>query len=97
MTLTEIKRRLKVGQIYIVTSHRSEAVFSPVTVRVKRISGTYAFYVEHVLGETKISWPPARFVTREDDGTLHLQGTGEHAGEPYLTLVPVAASETSRG
>ena len=89
MTLTEIKRRVRPGQVYRVTNYRTEMAFSPVMVRVDRMSGGYGFYVRHALGETKINWPPARHVTRDDDGTLHLRGTGEHAGEPYLTLVPV--------
>ena len=95
MTLTEIKRRVKPGQWYRVTSQRYEMAFGPVSVLVKR-TANYGFVVEHALGETKISWPPARFVTRDEDGTLHLGRAGEHAGEPYLTLVPIAA-EASRG
>jgi hypothetical protein len=92
MTLTEIKRRVRPGQVYAVTNHRPGAVRGPVTVRVGRLTGDYGFYVDHPLGETKVSWPPARFVTRDEDGTLHLMGTGVHAGLPFLTLVPVAAT-----
>jgi hypothetical protein len=96
MTLTEIKRRVRPGQVYRVTNHRTEMAFGPVMVRVDRMSGNYGFYVQHALGETKINWPPARHVTREDDGTLHLRGTGEHAGKPYLTLVPVTGTAAQR-
>jgi hypothetical protein len=92
MTLTEIKRRLRPGQVYQVTNHRLSAEFSPVTVRVARLTGEYGFYVEHSLGESKVSWPPARHVRRDDDGTLHLMGTGVQAGRPFLTFVPVAVT-----
>lgn len=88
MTLKEIKSRVHPGQEYAVTNHHLPHL-GPVTVRVKRKSGDYALVVEHALGESRISWPPARFVTREDDGTLHLRGTGAEAGKPFLTLVPV--------
>ena len=93
MTLTEIKRRVQPGQVYAVTNHRNESVFGQVTVRVKRISGSYGFYVEHALGESKITWPPARHVTLDADGTLHLRGVGEQAGQPFLTLVPVTGGQ----
>lgn len=96
MTLAEIKRRVRPGQAYLVTNHRMEITFGPVMVRVDRMSGDYGFYVRHALGETKINWPPARHVTRDDDGTLHLRGTGEDAGKPYLTLVPVTGTEAQR-
>lgn len=92
MTLKEIKRRVQPGQVYAVTNHRNEPAVSQATVRVTRLSGTYGFYVQHALGESKINWPPARHVTLDADGTLHLRGTGEHAGLPYLTLVPVTPS-----
>ena len=89
VTLTEIKRRIRVGQVYAVTNHRLEVAFAPVVVRVKR-TADYAFVVEHALGESPVRWPPARFTRRDDDGTLHLMGTGENAGLPFLTLVPLA-------
>lgn len=92
MTLTDIKRRVRPGQVYAVTNHRFEMAFGPVLVRVARITGDYGFYVQHALGESKITWPPARHVKRDDDGTLHLLGTGEHAGKPFLTLVPLAST-----
>jgi hypothetical protein len=96
-TLAEIKRQVRPGQAYRVTNHRLGPEFSPVTVRVARLTGDYGFYVEHTLGETKITWPPARHVTRDDDGTLRLRATGLHAGEPYLTFVPVAAATAGEG
>ena len=89
MTLVEIKRRLQPGQVYAVTNHRLGPEFGPVTARVARLAGKYGFYLEHALGESKINWPPARHATRDEDGSIHLRGTGVHAGEPYLTLVPV--------
>lgn len=88
MTLTEIKRQVRPGQVYDVTNHRNEPALSQATVRVTRLSGSYGFYVQHALGESKINWPPARHVTLDPDGTLHLRGTGERAGQPFLTLVP---------
>lgn len=92
MTLAEIKRRVRPGQVYRVTNHRLGEWSAPVTARVARMAGDYAFYLTHPLGETRVSWPPARFTARDDDGTLHLMGTGECAGEPWLTLVPVPAT-----
>jgi hypothetical protein len=94
VTLTEIKRRLHPGQAFAVTNHRVPEL-GTVIVRVRRKSGDYAFYVEHALGESKINWPPARHVTRDEDGTLHLNGTGEHAGKAFLTLVPIGRSTAS--
>ena len=88
MTLTEIKRRVRPGQVYTVTNHRNQPVVGQATVRVTRLSGSYGFYVEHALGESKINWPPARHVTLDADGTIHLRGTGDQAGQPFLTLVP---------
>ena len=96
-TLAEIKRQVRPGQAYRVTNHRLGPEFSPVTVRVARLTGGYGFYVEHALGETKITWPPARHVSRDEDGTIRLRGTGMHAGEPYLTLVPVTATAAGEG
>lgn len=90
MTLVEIKRRVRPGQMYAVTNHRLEGAFSPVIARVDRLAGQYGFYLKHALGETKVNWPPARFTQRDEDGTLHLMGTGAHAGLPFLTLVPVS-------
>lgn len=71
-----------------LTTRADTALGGPVAVRIDRMSGTYGFYVKHALGETKINWPLARHVSRDDDGTLHLRGTDEHAGEPHLTLRP---------
>jgi hypothetical protein len=92
MTLTEIRRRVRPGQVYEVTNHRLGPEFSPVTAVVDRMAGDYGFYLRHALGETKVGWPPARFVTRDEDGTLHLLGTGAYAGLPFLTLVPAPAA-----
>lgn len=89
MTLKEIKRRVRPGQMYAVTNHRNDPAVSQATVRVTRLSGSYGFYVEHALGESKINWPPARDVTLDPDGTLRLRGTGTQSGQPSLTLVPV--------
>lgn len=91
MTLAEIKRHLRPGQVFIVTNHR-EPGLGTVTARVDRLTGNYGFYLKHPLGESKVTWPPARYTEREDDGTLHLRGTGERAGLPFLTLVPAAAT-----
>lgn len=93
MTLAEIKRRIRPGQMYAVTSHRNEPVFGQVIVRVNRMTGSYGFYVEHALGESKVTWPPARHVTLDADGSLHLRGVGDRAGEPFLTLVPVVGGQ----
>jgi hypothetical protein len=91
-TLTEIKRQVRAGQVYRVTNHRLGPAFSPVTARVARLTGNYGFYLEHALGESKVTWPPARHASRDEDGTIRLRGTGMHAGEPYLTLVPVTGT-----
>ncbi len=93
MTLTEIKRRVRPGQVYAVTNHRNDPVVGQAFVRVTRLSGSYGFYVEHALGESKINWPPARHVTLEPDGTLHFRGVGDQAGLPFLTLVPSVVTE----
>lgn len=85
MTLKEIKRRVKAGQHYAVTNHQVPDL-GTVTVVVKR-TANYAFVVEHPLGESNIRWPLAANVEREEDGTLHLLGSGARAGQPYLTLV----------
>jgi hypothetical protein len=69
MTLVEIKRRLMPGQVYAVTNHRLGPEFGPVTARVARMTGKYGFYLEHALGESKITWPPARHASRDEDGT----------------------------
>jgi hypothetical protein len=44
----------------------------------------------------EIYWPLARNVHRESDGTLHLDGSGERDGMPYLTLRPVAVANGTR-
>ena len=90
MTLTEIKRRLRVGQHYMVINHQRPEL-SPVRAVVDRKSGDYGFYLMHALGEDKVNWPPAREVTRDEDGTLHLRTAV--TGTPYLTLVPVTPEE----
>ena len=93
MTLVEIKRRVKPGQVYSITNDR-EPGMEPVTARIKWNAAS-AFWVEHALGDSRISWPPARYVTRDEDGTLHLRGTGVDAGKPFLTLVPADRIEAS--
>jgi len=87
MTFAEIRRGVRPGQEYTVTNAQVPEL-GPVTVRVGRVLD-YAFFVEHGSGESKIAWPPSRYVTLDDDGTLHLCGTGDHIGRPFLTLVPV--------
>jgi hypothetical protein len=89
VTLADIKRRVRAGQAYDVTNHRAELWFGAVRAVVTRTADK-RFYLEHALGEAKIYWPPARHVHVDEDGTLHLNGTGEQAGKPFLTLVPVA-------
>jgi hypothetical protein len=93
MTLTEIKRRVKPGQVYSITNHRQPDL-EPVTARIKWNAAS-ALWVEHALGDSRIGWPPARHVTRDEDGTLHLRGTGVDAGLPFLTLVPADRTEAS--
>ena len=88
MKLAEIKRSVRPGQLYRVTNHREETLLGPVLARVDRLSGGYGFYLRGALGQLKVNWPPSRHITLEADGTLHLRGTGELAGLPFLTLVP---------
>jgi hypothetical protein len=96
MTLTEIKRRLRPGQMFMVTNHElEEQGFAPVMARVHRLTGQYGFYLEHALGQTKVTWPPARHITRDDDGTLHLRTAV--TGTPFLTLAPTAATAAGEG
>jgi hypothetical protein len=90
-SLAAIKRRVRVGQRYEVTNHGADPFHGPVRVVVTQAFDT-RFLVQHALGETRIGWPPARYVRRDEDGTLHLLGIGEHAGLPFLTLVPLAAT-----
>lgn len=45
------------GQVYAVTDHRNDPVISQASVRVTRLSGSYGFYVQHALGESKIGCP----------------------------------------
>ena len=90
VTLAEIKRRVKPGQQYLVINHQRPAL-SPLRVVVDRKTGDYGFYVKHALGESKVNWPPARHVTRDEDGTLHLRTAV--TGTPYLTLMPVTVTE----
>jgi hypothetical protein len=95
MSLAEIKRRVRLGQIYDVTNHQADPVYGTVRAVVTRTADN-RFYLAHALGEAKIYWPPARHVSLDADGTLHLRATGEDAGKPHLTLVPVTDAPVNR-
>jgi hypothetical protein len=90
-SLAAIRRSVRPGQLYSVTCHQ-EPGLGPVVARVDRLTGTYGFYLRHALGESKVSWPAARNVSLDANGTLHLRDRAFNM--PFLTLVPAS---TSRG
>jgi hypothetical protein len=88
-TLAAIRRTVAPGQRYELTNHRADPFHGPVRVIVTQTYDT-RFYVEHTLGEARIGWPPARFVRRDEDGTLYLARTD---GQPFLTLRRLAGDQ----
>ena len=88
VSLAEIKRSVRVGQEYLVTGQRDAPYNGTVHVTVTQAFPT-RFFVAHPLGETKINWPPARYVSVTENGVIELRGTGVNAGKPFITLVPL--------
>lgn len=89
MTLVQIKRQVKTGQVYDVTNHHIARETGPAaaTVRatVRRTMGT-GFFLTHPLGDSQVRWPPASLVSMDERGVIELRG---QAGERWLTLALV--------
>lgn len=87
-TLVDIKRSVRVGREYLVTSLLDAPFNGSVHATVTKAFPT-RFFVAHPLGETKIYWPPARYVAVDENGVIELRGTGVNAGKPFLKLIPL--------
>lgn len=96
MTLAEIKRRVRPGQVYDVTNHyitrRDHPGFGTTRRTVTRAT-TSRFYLAYPAGgsEVPVDWPKAAQVSIDADGVIRLLGggIGQRPGEPFLTLAPV--------
>jgi len=87
MTLVEIKRRVRPGQVYDVTNHHIERTHGPAAATVRATvhhTLTGSFFLTHPLGQSQVRWPAAFRVsmTRRPD-VIELR---DEAGERWLTL-----------
>lgn len=100
MTLAQIRRAVKPGQVYDVTNHYIKRTDHPCygTRRetIAEVNGTSFRFASSRWG-TK--WPKATQSQMDADGTIRLYGGGhgQSAGDLFLTLTPVQpGSETAR-
>lgn len=103
MTLSDIKRAIRVGDVYDVTNHyvtNPEHVwFGTTRRRVQRVNSVgFALELEPHRDDAEppsiLAWPKASQIERDPDGTIRIYGRGPSFGNPndlFLTLVPVNA------
>ena len=97
MTLAEIKRHVRPGQVYDVTNHyitrTDHPAFGTTRRTVTRITGSRIYLTYAGGGESGVAWPNAPQVSMDANGVIQLRGggAGQQPGDLFLTLTPVRA------
>jgi hypothetical protein len=95
MTLADIKRHVRPGQVYDVTNHyitrTGHPAFGTTRRTVTRITASRIYLAYARGGESGIDWPKATQVSMDAKGVIRLRGggAGQQPGDLLVTLAPV--------